>query len=593
MNKKYASLVLLALVAIGISLVFRSQDADSHQATSEDARGTPELYDDYEELVAIAIEPVTSTEPTRKSVEQSRLTVVDGSSVEDETAATGGTTVVVEIVNESGVLLEGCVVDAAFQYIDPVTGKAAGKELHWSGSTSSNGLVMIPVKAWPLEASCQIQVTARSKMNEIASSSLALAHGDERRIRLKVLNAISCFGRVFSSSDRMPLAGISVIARSHGIQCSAITDDSGAFSVPLVSRPGSGSISFEAESISNEIVDTTIEANGSWTASIWEQEGRKLLTLDSLPMYFEVSLSPARAVTGVIKSWEGKPVPGASVTLLGYYTKLPGVFTPDRGSAISNEVGYFEINGLRGDINHLLDIKSDGFAGVQIVVRPDYDADGRAVDLGEISLEPEIEIQGRVTDSSGVPAEGLVVLAKLLGQRKTHQSSSAKPQSKQRRTPVVMWPDFSARVDSDGHYLLPGRQSGRYYITILDESGRAMLAYFNGAIEEAFGIEIEVDSNKNTINVTLDQKEQSISGNVKLPARWDGGYVELTHVPSMASRRVSINSDGGYTISGVEIGSTRECTLTAFVLIGESIVLVSPALTLDEVASGRVLEFTD
>ncbi|MCP5024366.1 MAG: carboxypeptidase regulatory-like domain-containing protein [bacterium] len=310
-------------------------------------------------------------------------------------------------------------------------------------------------------------------------------------------------------------------------------------------------------------------------------------------MYLEVPLIPARKLVGRVLSPEGEPVADAEIQVNGYYARASGVFAADGASTRSNQRGEFELDGIRADIKHTLDIRADRFAGVQMVIPPFENVEGTDVDCGEIILGEAVEIRGRITDSALAPAEGLTVKSTLLGERPVFGRGFSIEQSSHRGTPILMWPEFTAISDSEGYYSCAGMSAGRYSVVVTGDEGRALSAHFGqlATSESATSLEVAVGSTE--VNVVLGADEWSLSGKVDMPNGWKRGQVEIFKTPATSGRRVSIDESGKFVICGLRQGSLEEYRLKAIVRTGNGQVVCSEELSGVSVQAGNVLEIAE
>ncbi|MCB1037289.1 MAG: carboxypeptidase regulatory-like domain-containing protein, partial [Acidobacteria bacterium] len=118
----------------------------------------------------------------------------------------------------------------------------------------------------------------------------------------------------------------------------------------------------------------------------------------------EIVLDRGRLATGRVLDLEERPVPGARVRILaaGLQAETPKGGEPQE--ATTDSEGRFRKNGLPG-LRLDLQAWADGFAPMAVHGVRVPAGDG-PVDLGDLLLEPEAIVSGRVHDLEGRPVEG-------------------------------------------------------------------------------------------------------------------------------------------------------------------------------------------
>jgi hypothetical protein len=198
-------------------------------------------------------------------------------------------------------------------------------------------------------------------------------------------------GQVIDRQTRQPIAGAWVWA--DGLpSCSARADADGRYSVAL---PGFGEPRVRAAAV-RHLPETL-----AWTPS------STLLALAPVQ---------TRTATGRVVDLQGRPIPGANVLLMllmpaSSPTTLEGIqaLRDTTLQATTDSKGQFRLDRI-GKGPFELQARARGFLPTRVRQVPIPPGSGTA-DLGVISLQPGIAIEGRVVDPEGNPVEGASVQA--------------------------------------------------------------------------------------------------------------------------------------------------------------------------------------
>ncbi|MDB4965528.1 MAG: hypothetical protein JWN44_1217 [Myxococcales bacterium] len=247
-----------------------------------------------------------------------------------------------------------------------------------------------PIAAKPASAEASGPMRPRSSLRRAPPFRLPTA----TKIDAPSLNAGELGGRVLSAADGKPIARATLTFLHRGLADSSESDDSGHFRLrpdspgayELTSAVASGFAPFEP-------------ALGHSPLTLWARAG---VRLDDITIY----LTPAIALTVVVKDNSGKPISSAEVRVFdqpqGFADGKP-TLTDDTGQAHVSARPFV-----------IIEVRRSGYVGARASVGAAVEAD-RRLELRLIagSERPRLEIQGRVVDARGQGVDGALVEAEV------------------------------------------------------------------------------------------------------------------------------------------------------------------------------------
>jgi hypothetical protein len=207
-------------------------------------------------------------------------------------------------------------------------------------------------------------------------------------------------GRVRTSSGE-PVAGATVTLDGMGIEQTLATGADGRFR-------------FDAVPLHSSLYDTTLAVERPGFVRF-----RQELRLTDPPAAMDVRLSRGARFTGRVVR-DGKPVPGAGVSAVGYrdlhyWPMLTGRIV--ERLAFAGRDGRFVMEAVPTDADGvfaLYEEKEEPWRKFRTGTRSVAPAEGRTYDLGDLELRDHLPLRGRVLDHRGRPVKRLKLLCRPL-----------------------------------------------------------------------------------------------------------------------------------------------------------------------------------
>jgi protocatechuate 3,4-dioxygenase beta subunit len=188
---------------------------------------------------------------------------------------------------------------------------------------------------------------------------------------------------------------------------------------------------------------------GPWTLYVWAPGHRPggLTNVrvaaegDASPEVVELGPAGAFAKGRVVEKSTGRPVDGATVASYEWVQRFGD---GQRASAATGADGRFQLSPLIGEGFPLrVEVRAPGY----VPAFPEWAADGRSPDLGDVALVRAATIRGRVTDAEGRPRARVAVHLDARG-FEGHGKGDG----------------WDATTDDDGRFEFPGLLPGEYTI---------------------------------------------------------------------------------------------------------------------------------
>ncbi len=257
-----------------------------------------------------------------------------------------------------------------------------------------------------------------------------------------------------------------------------------------------------------------------------------------------IPLERGTACRGRVVDAAGDPVPGAYAGAFGTAHR-GGQQRLDVLSARADDDGRFELRGLRTDMEHAVVVSAPGFARALRAVAPRV----KPVDLGDVRLEPEAVLGGRVSTGAGGRLDAAITV--------TCADLGAKLSPDNARY-LSRWDVF---VKADGSYVLGGLPAGDYALAVrVERMERATREVSLAPAERRLDVDFVLDAG------------DAIAGLVVCPDGLPapGALVLLTGVRSARSLNTRSAKDGTFRFASVpedayriEVHPVRACGLCA------------------------------
>jgi len=272
------------------------------------------------------------------------------------------------------------------------------------------------------------------------------------------------------------------------------------------------------------------------------------------PVFRELRLVAAPAVSGTIRDEHGEPVAGVQV-LSGEYARFSS------SMARSAADGRYSLTNLPiGPVELRAEMQDVGSAAATFILQPG------ATETWDITLDPGGRLSGRVVDSFGAPLEGLWI---DLASRHPARAGSR-----------VLWSD-SQTTDAQGRFAFVGMVDDTYSLRVHEQPFAPIVLY--GAEE------LVPDGPELTITLTADAfPSASISGRIHAPGGKPVRVRMSAYSGAPGSRSFDFDSaaDGSFRVGPLVAG---KCTLRAEWPTGRTQLLGRYMLAADqELELGRV-----
>jgi hypothetical protein len=338
------------------------------------------------------------------------------------------------------------------------------------------------------------------------TGSITIAPGERAQLRLELDATVPVHGRVVDAWTGVPIEDASVWIDGFGTSTEVHTDPDGRFEHPHLVASGVGQV-LHVRAPGHGISSARLLArpDGSWEAQLpWTLTGEEqppgpegpsaappgdaerpsvpLLSMDRASGHssgvappvelVDIALPRARPILGELTDERGAPVEAARVSARGHYLVRPGLAYADDAVTRSGADGRFELEGLRGDVTHLLECTAPGREALTVVVPPSPAA---THDCGRLVLPADLALAGRVLDSEGRPVEDIPVRAR---RKELRISSSVDPVRWRSDPGHVPDLDLVARTEPSGRFTLRGLSPGSWQVSVRGEDrewvGRAL-----------------------------------------------------------------------------------------------------------------------
>ncbi|MBI5849924.1 MAG: hypothetical protein HZB39_02630 [Planctomycetes bacterium] len=290
----------------------------------------------------------------------------------------------------------------------------------------------------------------------------------------------------------------------------------------------------------------------------------------------EILLTRAHRAHGRVVRPDGRGIAGAYVAAAAYERVERSADRLDWRASRSGADGGFAIDGLRGDVDHVLLVRAAGH-GVRQVDFPPGARGLPDVPLGDVVLEPGVVVRGVVVDERGSPWAGVDV--QMRGDADGRSPRGSTPVEGYRAVDGYV-ASRSARTDQLGRFGFVDVAPGEYRFAALRELGRP---------DRAHALRVERDRPA-VLRIEL-ARGLSIGGRVVAD---DGGppphcYVSVDPTDGAAtSTDVQCAQDGSFLAIGLARGVYRLSVYPYASEIERAAGRVFEPVTADAIAAGRL-----
>jgi len=270
--------------------------------------------------------------------------------------------------------------------------------------------------------------------------------------------------------------------------------------------------------------------------------------------WVEISLAPELVVAGTVHDAAGDPLPGARVTVEGFFHVLPELASRDAATTLADPEGRFVLEGLRSDVSHALVVTAERHAAATLELPVGASTDDLVLHLGV-----ETVLSGVVVDPDGVPAEDIEVVAHPVDV--AERATSTDPSGLDAGARIEGRID-RVRTDAEGTFAFSSLVPGPYVVQVTGDAGllveeRVIL----GDVSTPAALELRLPAESRVL-VGLVRGDHGAIPNARVDVRRDG------HVSSVVADETGHFRVAGLDAAQYELVTSGRCPRTGMDLEG-------------------------